>query len=183
MINNAIEQRAEKLLIDSNNFKVPVVPERCAEYLKVTVNNVELEDSISGFLAIKDSVAQIGYNQHHGKNRQRFTIAHEIGHYVLHAQSDPIFIDKNEAKSFAYLYRDGNSSSGENFKEREANNFAAALLMPRKLLLEEILKKGQDMGIPALVEELAQSFEVSSQAMSIRLSHLNFFNYENASME
>lgn len=178
MINNAIEERAERLLVDSKSFKVPINLTNCATFLNITVNSIQLEDGISGFLAIKGKVAQIGFNSKHSENRTRFTVAHELGHYVLHAQSEPVFIDKANDNKFSYLFRDENSSSGEYRKEREANNFAAALLMPKKLIYHEMKKAAEEDGDKNLVECLSQKFNVSSKAMEIRLFHLGYSDYE-----
>lgn len=180
MINNAIEERAEKLLIDSGNFSFPTNAITCAKFLEISVDAIDLDENISGFLAIKGKSAQVGYNQSHSKQRQRFTIAHEIGHYILHAQSEPLFIDQNVVGKSLFLYRDDSSSSGEFTKEREANSFAAALLMPKQLIQQEIIKSANKDNLTKLITELAKKFEVSNHAMSIRLSRLGYFDYSNA---
>ena len=64
----------------------------------------------------------------------RFTIAHELAHYILHTKETKLFVDKQ------VLYRDGKSSTGEILQEREANAFAASLIMPGKLITEEVEK-------------------------------------------
>lgn len=71
----------------------------------------------------------IGFNPTESKTRQRFTIAHELGHFELHKQDSGLFVDKE----FKMLFRDQNSSSGEIRKEQEANAFAAAILMPENI--------------------------------------------------
>ena len=94
----------------------------------------------------------------HGRTRRRFTIAHEIGHFVLHRNKiDREVIDDR-------LYR----SRLDSDLEVQANDFAAFLLMPWDLIVRE-MERGRDT-----VEELAQAFEVSKSAMSIRLG----FPYE-----
>ena len=182
MTNNAIEEMAEKLLRDSNLLKLPIDPLICTKFLEIDINSVDLDDNISGFLAIKNKTAQIGYNKNHGKERQRFTIAHELGHYLLHSQTnEPLFIDKTQTNNIStFLFRDESSSSGEFIKEREANSFAAALLMPKNLLKLEIESSQNKNNVDNLVNELAKKFKVSKQAMSIRLSRLNYFDYDSA---
>ena len=98
----------------------------------------------------------------------------------MHAQTEPLFIDKNEDDKFTFLYRDDSSSSGEFSKEREANSFAAALLMPKKLVQEEIVKSSNKNNITKLTTELASKFKFSTQAMNIRLSRLGYFDYDSA---
>ena len=92
-------------------------------------------------------------NANHSKKRRRFTIAHELGHYALHRD-----LIGNEITDDA-LYR---SRLGGPI-ERQANRFAAELLMPWNLVVESI-----EQGINT-VEELAEKFDVSKSAMSIRL--------------
>lgn len=179
MINHIIEEKAEKILSDAKCFSLPISVENCATYLKLSISAVKLEDSISGFLAINANNTFIGYNNSHSELRRRFTIAHELGHFVLHAQSIPFFIDKSESNSYVFN-RDERSSSGEFLKEREANNFAAALLMPKSLIKTEIANSIYQENLDLLVSELSKSFKVSEQAMRIRLSHLGYFDYSNA---
>ncbi len=92
-------------------------------------------------------------NSRHSMTRRRFTIAHEIGHFVLHRDliGDGISDDA--------LYR----SRLGGFRETEANRFAANLLMPWKLIREAV-----DSGTDT-VADLARLFQVSRSAMSIRL--------------
>jgi len=63
------------------------------------------------------------YNDPHPLVRQRFSIAHEIGHFILHQKQGQLFIDK----TYKVFLRDQLSSSGENIQEIQANQFAAAL--------------------------------------------------------
>lgn len=86
--------------------------------------------------------------------RQRFTAAHEIGHFVLHRHKIGDQLEDN------YMLRAAGMSSKE---ETEANNFAADLLMPWHLINDE-MKQG-----PKSVEDLANIFNVSRIAMAIRL--------------
>src|SRR5262245_12340133 len=135
--NSFIEQRTEKLLIDSNCYSTPIDIKDCAKHLGIKLEALELDDDVAGFLVLKDNGdVNIGYNKNHSPHRIRFTIAHELAHYILHAKDTKLFVDKEEK----VLYRDSNSSTGEYFMEREANAFAAALLMPQKLLIKEVEK-------------------------------------------
>jgi Zn-dependent peptidase ImmA (M78 family) len=172
-INSLIEQRAEKLLIDSNSCSIPVQLTACAKYLGITVKNVELDADVSGFLLLKDdSTSHIGINKSDPANRRRFTLAHEIAHFVLHAKDSKLFVDKDEK----VLYRDANSSTGELAKEKEANAFAAALLMPEKMLREEINNQKEEAK-KKFITNLAKKFQVSEQAITIRLTNLGLIDY------
>jgi Zn-dependent peptidase ImmA (M78 family) len=106
-------------------------------------------------------------------NRQRFTIAHEIGHFHLRHQFEPgehVHVDRGHI----ITPRNSRSSTGVDVKEIEANQFAACLLMPSKLLLERIKALKVKSLCDDHVTRLAGEFKVSEQAMTIRLSTLGF---------
>jgi len=171
-INIYIEEKAERLLIDSGCYSIPINVIKCAEHLNIRTKALELDDDVSGFLLMKEDLVHIGYNRNNSKQRMRFTICHEIAHYLLHAKSSKLFIDKTDK----VLYRNTNSSTGESLKEVEANAFAAAMLMPRKLLAEEIEKIKQPSK-EKFITTLAKKFDVSEQAITIRLTNLGLIDY------
>lgn len=176
MINNLLEAKAEKLLIQANCFAAAIKIECITDHLGIRVEALDLESEVSGFLAINNGTAVIGYNKQQGKERRRFTIAHEISHFILHAKKEtPLFIDKHKNAEQRIMFRDAASSTGEFIQEREANAFAAALLMPKKLIEQEINSHGID-SISKTIEALAKKFEVSVQAMSIRLANLDIID-------
>jgi Zn-dependent peptidase ImmA (M78 family) len=139
---------------------------KIAEYLGVDVKPAKLDSSISGLFVIKEQKPYIRYNDSEAPQRQKFTIAHELGHYVLH-KDIPLFVEKNEA----VLYRNMDSTTGELLKEKEANSFAASLLMPKFMIDEQIenIPNGKDPVI-----HLSEVFKVSSQAMYYRLNNLGY---------
>jgi Zn-dependent peptidase ImmA (M78 family) len=94
------------------------------------------ERTFPGFWSLRRGA--IGYNSTHAKVRQRFTIAHEIGHYVLQTKKSlhpRLFIDRYVA------FRNDESSAGNDWQEVEANAFGAALLMPAHFVREEIKQR------------------------------------------
>lgn len=105
-------------------------------------------------------------NNSQSANRKRFSIAHEIGHHLLH--SDPLNVD------IEIHHRDIKSSQGTDVKEVEANCFAASILMPERLLRSIIASGGIKNFSDEVIESLASKFQVSSQAMTIRLGSLGF---------
>lgn len=117
------------------------------------------EPEISGTLTFENNVPTCTINLHHHENRQRFTLAHELGHFALQhgAKTD----NKNT------LYRNGTT----NPDEVEANAFAAELLMPKAIVRNLIVHQGV-----ADISELAKIFLVSEQAMKIRLKNLGWIN-------
>lgn len=139
---------------------------KIAEYLDVDVKPAILDNSISGLFVIKNQKPYIRYNENEVPQRQNFTIAHELGHFVLHKDT-PLFVEKNET----VLYRNLDSTTGELLKEKEANSFAASLLMPKMFIEEEI--KNIPSGVDPIVH-LSDIFKVSSQAMNYRLNNLGY---------
>jgi Zn-dependent peptidase ImmA (M78 family) len=166
---NLIEQQAEKALRDSGAWHVPVPIDRVAHYLNLKTEESVLGDDISGLLVVEKKRGAIGYNSGHAPVRQRFTIAHEIGHYVVHVKNSPesrLFVDRYVA------FRDDESSAGSDQEEVEANAFGAALLMPARLVREEIKKHNLDLDDEEDLTALAKRFSVSTSAMSYRLVNL-----------
>ena len=99
--------------------------------------------------------------------RQKFTIAHEIGHCVLHPTDGSNDFRMVVLSEDIYTFENGNDPIKE--KEIEANYFAAYLLMPDKEIIKRLkfieLWRGGELAI----RKLAELFGVSSEAMRIRL--------------
>lgn len=152
----------------------PVDPHAVARRLGVLVQMEVADDDISGALYRQDEGVVIGINVAHHPKRQRFTIAHELGHFVLH--DAPVFVDRTyasnrPAKGAPAFLRNKVSGQAVDPVEIEANRFAASLLMPLDFLLSDL--KEREVPVPALVvEELAERYGVSAQAMSYRLSNI-----------
>lgn len=92
-------------------------------------------------------------------DRKAFTVAHECGHSVLHARG-------LEGKVEVLYRRDlDDPMATQSPLEAEANLFAAALLMPRRIV-RAFEAKG--MG----VNQMAETFAVSTRVMEYRLMHL-----------
>jgi Zn-dependent peptidase ImmA (M78 family) len=148
----------------------PTVPvERIALLRGAEVRYVSFQGDISGMVALEGGQALIGVNMLHAKPRQRFTIAHELGHLELGhlegAGEHAIRIDRD----FKVMLRDKKSSPAE----IEANAFAAELLMPTSMLRNEReLTLGLDTEDDRLIHLLASRYKVSQQAMTIRLGSI-----------
>ena len=133
------------------------------------------DDTLSGFLFRDSNSGQaiVGVNAGHHENRQRFTIAHEIGHFLLHNTSHEVHVDKR----FVLHRRDQNSSQGTDPHEREANFFAAELLMPESMVRADLAKDFvYDLGETESnsIAQLANRYQVSLAAMSYRLASLGY---------
>lgn len=164
------KRQAAELLARARVRRAPVPVEKLAALLDAEIVLQPFSGEISGIVyRNEDGSAVIGVNSSHSTQRQRFTIAHEIGHLLLHADEN-LHVDKN----FPIGLRDGVSSQSVDENEVEANQFAAALLMPADLIAADIEPLvGTD--VLFAIRKLAKRYKVSEQAMSIRLSTLRYF--------
>ncbi len=170
----ALEKQAEEILESNDAMRAPVPLESIVHNLGLKLQAKPLADGLSGVLLIEGGQGVIGYNALHHPVRQRFTIAHEIGHFQLHVhEASQLFIDKTIT-----FHRNYGSSSGSDRMEVEANGFAAALLMPKKLVLEEIQKGDVDLDDEDDIAALAKRFGVSTAAMSFRLVNLGLVRFD-----
>ncbi len=147
---------------------VPVDVHMVTEECGASVSEEDLEDSVSGFLVIKDGNGIIGVNRRHHPNRKRFTIAHELGHYLLHRDAASVFVDATPV-----FFRDEVSSEGTRLQEIEANTFAAELLMPAEILRQRVGDQLIDIHDETPIRRMATEFGVSAQAITIRLTRLD----------
>lgn len=146
----------------------PVPVEVIAGDLGLTVEYTELGEGVSGILVASGGGGTIGINKRDPRVRQRFSIAHEIGHFKLHASaSENLFIDREYV-----LFRDDRASRGEIRHEIQANMFAASLLMPASFLKSRIEAGRIDLGDDEQIDELASAFQVSQAAMAYRIVRL-----------
>ena len=161
MISEKIEIKAEGVLNDLYIKGTPVPIEEVASRLKLKISRAPSKD-FSGLLIRKDGHALIGVNSSEAPVRQRFTIAHEIGHFMLHPLKDT-FVD----------YRhDHEKGAPKTLKESEADMFAAALLMPRKTLIKDFASISKGLSDDEVRSILARRYEVSEDAMRYRLKNL-----------
>lgn len=169
MIRKKIEQIATQILDEFDVSELPVPIISIAEKIGLKIFNYDLGENISGALVIDNGQGIIGINPIESTVRQRFTVAHELGHYILHKNDESLFVDKD----FKVLFRNQESSSGEIKREQDANAFAAAILMPQKLLAEIIKNMSIDLTDESSIKDLAKMFDVSATAMTYRILNLN----------
>lgn len=155
-------------LLEKNGVSGPAVPvEKIAKAEGLIITKRRLDNDTAGFLLRSAGAKFIGVNQAHPPTRQRFTIAHELGHALLH-DGEELHIDKD----FRINFRDVASSLASNVEEIESNTFAAWLLMPSKFLMKQITSEHLDIDDGQEVEKLAKKYQVSAQAMTYRLANL-----------
>lgn len=160
-------------LIERLRIKTPPVDVKyIAQTLGLEIIEADLGADVSGLLVTNTETAHAIIQKRDAKTRKRFTIGHEIGHFFLRHQfesGEHVHVDRGN-----YISQRGpQASTGIDPKEVEANQFAACLLMPSKMVHERVATLG---GAPLLdykVSQLAEEFEVSEQAMTIRLTMLN----------
>lgn len=169
-----VEEIAQRLLNAHGITKAPVLVEDLAAAKKITVAFEDLgSDDVSGMFYRRGPAMVIVVNKHHNHHRQRFTIAHEVGHAGLH-DSDT-YLDGLATLRF----RDGKSATGTDTEEREANGFAAALLMPAEWVRSRfvsLVAGHRPIAESEAIADLAAEFDVSEQAMRFRLVNLNLID-------
>jgi Zn-dependent peptidase ImmA (M78 family) len=159
--------RARELLSRLGIKTNPTPVEKIAKILGALIRFAAFDDELSGMIYIKEGVPIIGINSLHHPNRQRFTIAHEVGHLELHRDmiTSNVHVDKN----ILVLMRNPTSANGTEKIEIEANQFAAELLMPQTLIDEALAGKQFDTDDNDPIEDLAKRFRVSKQALQYRI--------------
>lgn len=145
----------------------PVSVEELAKLCGASVVYNDFKDEISGLLFREGGKLIIGVASEQSLVRQRFTIAHELGHALLHDMAN-VHVDKN----FTVMFRSAASSTAQDIYEIEANTFAAELLMPESLLKVDLLTLKLDMEDGRQLSKLASRYGVSTQALTYRLLNL-----------
>ena len=168
----AMEKRVRSLLDDQGVTVAPVPVEEIARSLGAQVRYSPLDKELSGMILIKEDTPIIGVNSWHHSNRQRFTIAHEIAHLLLHR--DMIGKQVHVDKRFPVLMRDTRSAAGTEQREIDANQFAAELLMPSFLLTRMLRKGAFDIDDDGHLDRLARKFGVSRQALDFRIRSMDY---------
>lgn len=166
MTKQEIKRYAEMFCEDHNVNTYPVPIVSLCRKLKIQVFQKYLPSHVSGFIVIQKEPFQdcetgrvIVVNLSDSAARQRFTIAHELAHYVLH----------REENSELYAHRDAGETGGI---EQEANIFASNVLMPEELVKDALEKNGNPLNRQIQVEIIAQEFAVSRDAANVRLNQL-----------
>lgn len=171
--------RAQQLLSEYDEAyglgDVPPVPVEAIAESHLLLNITERDDlrtvsgapkdegRLSGLLTTADQTIWVDAREaQRSAERRRFTIAHEIGHWVLHAK-------QGEVDGFQRFCRPvdmkADEGRGEEI-EREANRFAVELLMPEEILNTRAQECGFNLPL------LASEFEVSVPALKLRLTLL-----------
>lgn len=152
-------------------FQFPPVPVKpiCEQYLGLSIREKELPKREAVGMLIEESNSIL--TRRGNQTYERFTLAHEIGHWLLHSKNGESFGKKYRKNLISGFAR--KSKTREVLQEIEANRFAASLLMPKSLVIQYssrafLLNKDE-------VARLARIFKVSDIAMVFRIK--NIFKY------
>lgn len=125
--------------------------------------------NLSG-LSYRGGFTVIIVNREHGVGRRLFTLAHELAHVMFHFEKD-----KDEAGMVSLYSHRGDT------QEKQANQLAAELLMPKRIVTESVSMMGRRIKTIEGLESLAQRFNVSRDAMFYRLAEQGVFRWSERS--
>jgi Zn-dependent peptidase ImmA (M78 family) len=144
-------QAAKKLLADVGITTPPVLIRELVEYIKkerdLSIYPWAFSKNTDGVQVKEGEAVTIAYNEKQHPHRQRFTVAHEIGHLLLGHTEKNFVLDMDSREP----------------EEAEANQFAAELLMPIEMLKKDFKNGKKD------VKSLSIKYNVSEEAVWWRL--------------
>lgn len=168
-VEKALSNLADETLKEVGITTVPVSVDKIAEYYGFSVFEGLLNEGESGLILVSDTKMEkydsnkiIMVNREEAEVRKRFTIAHELGHYLL-----------NDKPTECYAHRE---TGKRDFEEIMANSFASYLLMPEKQLKKYVtyLKYEWLDKIPDdfLIYSVSRQFMVSKDAEREQLKEI-----------
>ncbi len=153
----------DKSVVQKYLGEIPVKLGSMAKELGIVVKrSPTLPRNVSGQITrLPTGVYEIKINRFESISRQRFTLAHELAHFLLHRSE----IDKLGGIKDTILYRSGASET----IEYEANRLAAQIIMPDEAISERQKAIGNNID-ESIIDQLAEEFGVSKAAMEIRIA-------------
>lgn len=149
-------EKAQSLFKMANIQSTPIDLDKIAKTLGFIIIPFPFPKQLKGRVTIKDGIKAIGVNESLSIPVQRFTIAHELGHYLNgHQHHEKAFIE-DDTRFFDPYFQ----------QEKEADLFASELLLPKEFLEKDLSELGLD------IEKLMEKYQVSEQALWIRLTSL-----------
>ncbi len=148
------EKKADQVLKDNYVIEAPVKVQDIARSYGLLVEEVDLGDfgaNVSGFLEPTRKVIYL--NKKDSTVKKAFTIAHELAHWLMHS---------DDLDQVTVYYRTPLGAPTQDEKEKEANAFAARLLVPKRMLAEYKVEE---------VSTIAKIFGVSEDLVGYRLKH------------
>ncbi|MEC4041899.1 ImmA/IrrE family metallo-endopeptidase [Myroides odoratimimus] len=175
-VNKDIINKINDFISNNKQFfeEAPIKIYSLIESQQINIKEHTFDDDITGVLIIdkENDKATIGINpiKNNYVPRKNFTLAHELGHFVLHNDLSNTFVDK----IFFRKKSEGYTTKEEKI-EKEANHFAASILMPDFLIKKEIQSINHGFLLDddeKTIQDLADKFSVSKPAMLYRLINL-----------
>ena len=163
------ETAARNLLDEQQLTMLPIDPEKVAANLGAVVIHQPGPVELSGMLLRRDGQDVIGIRAELESERQRFAVAHLVGHLYLHARRDLIL---DTATRYAHPTLPSMPTDRE---EAEANRFAAALLVPEGIV-RRMAVEADARTADQLLDLLTPRFEVTRAAMASRLMGLGIIS-------
>lgn len=173
-----------KLLKKYNLYSAPVDIKKLAEELNIKVTYENLGKDISGKITYNPNATDnvvVSINNSENELRQKFSLAHEIAHYIYDIDFSDNQIEIKDSNIFL-------RSDIVNPIEKRANKYAERLLMPKNLFKNTLLeikeelfpnRKNNDFGIDRIYElaqKLSEKFQVSIPAVIMRLFSLEIIS-------
>lgn len=155
----AAQDKADQVLSENLVTEPPVKVTDIARNYDLLVEEVDLGSfgaRVAGFIEPKQKVIYV--NKKDKPYRQAFTVAHELAHWLMHQD-----LLHSQTDKYAVLYRSPLGAPSEDLVEKEANAFAARLLVPK-----DMLKKYKNK---ADISTIANIFGVSDELIGYRLKH------------
>ncbi|MEZ8059907.1 ImmA/IrrE family metallo-endopeptidase [Vibrio splendidus] len=140
----------------------PIKVGAIAKAFGIVVKKSTLKPGISGVIKESNGIVEVKISRHDSSERQRFTLAHEIAHFLLHRDKIGNGIEDT------MLFR----SSLSNILEAQANRLAADIVMPFSLI--DSIEFPEETRIEIRVEEVAKVSELSIPAIEVRLGKKGF---------
>jgi hypothetical protein len=150
-----------KNIIEKYQAELPIKLGKISSDFGLIVKRATLPANISGEIKEVGGNILIRVNRHDAETRQRYTLAHEIAHFLLHKHLLQTGITDD------VLYRSNQSDE----VEAEANRLAADILMPVNMV-QYLVKYYESLKGELLYETLADCFNVSITAIKIRLNKI-----------
>ena len=182
-----IEARAQQLIDDYENYigqsvAAPIPVESIAEHylgyqIDITDEGLFQDPRYLGGIVFDEHVIRVNASVESHEGRYNFTIAHEIGHHVLHREH---YLAERDAENPGIMCRE---VSAKPLVEKQADQFASALLMPAELVrraAEQVIIPSGEMSVRALratagkVIRAGGFSNVSNTAMANRLITLGY---------
>ncbi len=170
----AAQARAEQLTVELELGPEPrhTLLDKVERVLDIPVLMVDADvfadGSISGATCHLDEMSCILINRRESEARRAYNLAHELFHALTWEAMEP---DRRESNTI-----EDRKSAGRKRVEQLANNFAAALLMPRTSI-RQLVNEGNRSDV-AHLREVASTLGVSYQALAWRLSNMNLIDDE-----